>query len=113
MIQFALTSKNYNLQCVYIDKHGCADFNHLKYKYTNVHCSTDKRCSLYKLQLVQVQICTCCNLYRFLVQVAAYTKSQLVHNIYIFLSQIIDIFCKVSLLLVGPYSHIVDMVKHR
>ena len=27
-------------------------------------------------------VCTSCNLYRFLVQVATCTKSQLVHNIY-------------------------------
>ena len=36
---------------------------------------------LYELQLVQTA-CTSCNLYRFLVQVATFTKSHLVHNIY-------------------------------
>ena len=36
---------------------------------------------MYKLQLVQTAS-TSCNLYRIFVQVAACTKSQLVHNIY-------------------------------
>ena len=38
---------------------------------------------LYKLQLVQA-VCTSCNLYKKSVQVATCTKSQLVHNIYIY-----------------------------
>ena len=42
---------------------------------------------LYKLQLVQTA-CTSCNLYRHFVQVATCTKSQVIHNIYIYMHTI-------------------------
>ena len=65
--------------CTPLEVVTCAEFNH----QINPTCTI----LLYIVQLINMEqlvqaVCTSCNLYRFLVQVATCTKSQLVHNIY-------------------------------